>query len=120
MRFRFLHLVAFLLCAATTAFAQSYDGVRVGQRGDLLPPQFSETKTGELTAIFGNDRIQAYVNGALVTGFRVIPLVPLTLAEAVVRQGSAGNIPRMLTILDGYGESQGIADPISKIAYITS
>lgn len=101
-------------------FAQSYDGVYVGQRGDFLPPQFSEVKTGEYAATFGNDRIEAYVNGALVTGFRVVPLVPLTLAEAVVRHGSVPNIPRMLTILDGYGGAQGIADPILRIAYITA
>ncbi len=121
MRSRLRQLAIVVALATASLFGQSsYRGISVGQRGDFLPPQFSEVKTGEFAAQLGNDRIVAEVNGALVTDFRVIPLIPLTLAEAVARHGSIPNIPRMLTILDGYGESQGIADPILRIAYITS
>lgn len=120
MRLPQLQLLALLLITSATLFAQSYRGVQVGQRGDLLPPQFSEVKRGEYRAEFGAERMDVYVNGALVTGFKVTPLVPITLAEAIAKHGSIPNISKMLTILDYYGESQGMADPIFKISYITS
>lgn len=116
-----LHRVAILLVLAGTSLsAQSYRGVQVGQRDDLLPLEFSQVKRGELDAQFGNERMQVFVNGALVTGFKVVPLAPLTLAEAVAKHGSIGNVSRMLTILDGYGEPLGFSDPVRRIAYLSA
>ncbi len=114
-----LKAAVFLLLASSALLAQSYRGVFIGQRSDLLPPEFSEVKKGEFTAQFSDERLEIYVNGALVTGFNVIPLVPITLAEAVVKHGSVPNIPRMLSILDIDAAPQGIADPYRRISFMT-
>ncbi len=99
--------------------AQSYRGVQVGQRADLLPPEFSEVKNGEFDARFSSDAMQVFVNGALVTGFTVLPQIPLTLAEAVVKHGSAADVDKMFFLLDQDGDPQGLVDPIKRISYVT-
>ncbi len=114
-----LKAAAFLLMASSALFAQTYRGIFVGQRSDLLPAEYSEVKKGEFTAQFGNERMEVYVNGALVTGFNVIPLAPITLAEAIVKHGSVSNIPRMMSILDIDAAPQGIADPYRRISFMT-
>jgi hypothetical protein len=110
-------IVALVLLAGSSLFAQSYRGVQVGQRGDLLPPEFSAVKRGEFTAQFGTERMQVYVNGALVTGFRVLPQIPLTLAEAVAKHNKSMT-GGMLLLLDPDGNPEGLVDPVRRISYL--
>jgi chromosome segregation and condensation protein ScpB len=110
-------VVILLTCSAL--MAQSYRGVYVGQRGDLLPPEFSQAKRGEYIAQFANERIVVTVNGALVTGFVVIPDVPITLAEAIAKYGVIADTTQMRLLLDLQGDPQGLVDPIKRISYIT-
>lgn len=114
---RFALLASLMFAAALCA--QSYRGVQVGQRDDFLPPEFSQTKRGEFNAQFSGERVQVFVNGALVTGFRVLPQIPLTLAEAVAKHGSIPNIDKMFVLLDPDGDPQGLVDPIKRISYVT-
>lgn len=119
---RWLAVVALLLAFGVPACAQSspsYRDVQVGQQSGILRPEFDQVKWGEYDAQFGNERMQVFVNGALVTGFSVIPLVPMTVAEAVAKHGSIPDIPSMLLFLDPLGQAQGIVDPIRKIDYLT-
>jgi hypothetical protein len=118
MRRSFVLFVLALLIASTL-HAQSYRGVEVGERGDLLPAQFNKVANGEFDANFGTERMRVFVNGALVTGFTVTPAIPLTLAEAVALHGSTADVPQMLLLLDPDGDPQGIVDPIKRISYIT-
>ncbi len=117
---RFLYrLVACILLAVPMLHAQSYRGVQVGQRADLLPPEFNEVKRGEYDASFGTEAMQVFVNGALVTGFTVLPRIPLTLAEAVARHGSTPDVDKMFALMDPDGDPQGLVDPIKRISYVT-
>lgn len=116
---RSLAAVALLLALAVPVRAQSYRGVEMGQQDSRLPPQFDQVKWGEYDAQLGNDLMQVFVSGALVTGLRVTPRAPITLAEAVARHGSIPNIPSMLLLFDPLGQARGVVDPAQKIAYLT-
>jgi hypothetical protein len=110
-------VLVLLTCSAL--MAQSYRGVSVGQRSDYLPPEFSEVERGQYVAQFSNEQIVVSVNGALVTGFVVIPDIPITLAEAIAKYGVIADTTHMLLVLDFQGDPQGLVDPIKRISYIT-
>lgn len=112
-------LTLVVLNSALAMAAASYRGVEVGQRGDLLPPDFDEAATGLYEARFGNELVQVFVEGALVTGMKIVPQATQTLAEALATH-SPGVQPSDLTqIQDWNGFTIAIADRPNRIAYFT-
>jgi hypothetical protein len=110
--------VVLILLASSPLLAQVH-GVYVGLNSSMIPPEFSQVSNTEYTAQFGIERIQVFVNGALVTGFNVIPLIPVTLAEAIAKYGSVSNTLHMFELLDLDGNPQGLVDPIKRVSYLT-
>jgi len=110
-------MIAALLATGGRAFAGEYKGVEIGQRGDFLPPEFERVLVDQYDAQFGNELMQVFVRGALVTGMKVVPLAPMTLAEALAAH-SKGASPNSLRLLfDFNGGLLGITDTANEIAY---
>lgn len=99
------------LCAA------EYHGVQVGQRADYLPPEFNEVGRGEYDARFDNELLQVFSAGALVQGFKVVPLAPMTLAEALAAHSPGADSKDLRLLLNFNGVFLALADATNRIAY---
>jgi hypothetical protein len=109
-----------LFALVPPVFASGYRGVEIGQRDDFLPPEFDQVLRGEYDAQFGKESIQAFVDGALVTGIKVVPLAPMTLAEALGGHSPGLNAGDLRLLLDLNGGLLGIVDVVRQIAYFVS
>lgn len=114
-----LLMASLLLAACLSASAADYRGVEVGQRADYLPPEFDEVSRGTYEARFGKELMQVFSAGALVQGFKVIPLAPMTLAEAIAAHSPAANEPDLRMLVNFNGVSLALADVNNRIAYFT-
>jgi hypothetical protein len=109
-----------ILCLASMPLqAASYHGVHVGQRDDFIPPEFERVAMGEYRAQFDNELMQVFTEGALVTGFKVIPLAPMTLAEAIAAHSTGAVANDLQVILDFNRMPLGVADVAHRIVYFT-
>jgi hypothetical protein len=109
-----------VICAASVSLcAAAYHGVDVGQRDDFMPPEFTQVARGEYRAQFGNELMQVFTEGALVTGFKVIPLAPMTLAEAIAAHSPGAPANNLQLLLDFNRRPIGVADVPNRIAYFT-
>lgn len=115
-----LMMVSLLLTACLLAPAAEYHGVEVGQRADYLPPEFDEVARGEYRARFDNEMMQVFSSGALVQGFKVVPLAPMTLAEALAAHSPGAGTSDLRLLLNFNGVVLALADANSRIAYFTS
>jgi hypothetical protein len=112
-------LVASLVLVAPALFAAEYRGVAIGQRDDFLPPEFEPVLRGQYEAGFNKEIVQVFVEGALVTGMKVLPRAPMNLAEGLARHSSGVNAGDLRLLLDFNGGLLGLADVTREIAYIT-
>lgn len=111
---------AILICtAAVSLCAAAYHGVEVGQRDDFIPPEYQPAGRGEYRAQFGNELMQVFTEGAQVTSFKVTPLAPMTLAEAIAAHSRGAVADDLRQMQDFNGRALGIADVRNRIAYFT-
>ncbi len=111
---------AVIICTAVVSVsAAAYHGVEVGQRDDFMPPEFQAVGRGEYRAQFGNELMQVFTEGALVTSFKVVPLAPMTLAEAIAAHSRGATADDLQRLVDFNQRPIGIADVRDRIAYFT-
>jgi Pyruvate/2-oxoacid:ferredoxin oxidoreductase delta subunit len=114
---RTLLMASLLIGACLSALAADYRGVEVGQRTDFLPPEFDEVARGTYEARFGKEVMQVFSAGALVQGFKVIPLAPMTLAEALAAHSPDADEYALRMLVNFNGVFLALADSPNHIAY---
>lgn len=114
---RALLLASLVLGASWSLFAADYRGVEVGQRADYLPPEFDEVSRGTYEAQFGKEVMEVFSAGALVQAFRVIPLAPMTLAEALAAHSPSADENSLRVLVNFNGAFLALADANNRIAY---
>ncbi|HYG98084.1 MAG TPA: hypothetical protein VD837_03065 [Terriglobales bacterium] len=115
-----LHALLLMLLLVGTCLqsaAADYRGVEVGQRADYLPPEFDEVARGEYEARFDNELLQVFSSGALVQGFKVIPLAPMTLAEALAAHSPDLGTNDLRLLLNFNGVFLALGDARNRVAY---
>lgn len=114
-----LWAAAVILASGVSLCAAAYHGIEVGQRDDFIPPQFEAVARGEYQAQFGNELMQVFTQGAEVTDFKVIPLAPMTLAEAIAAHSPGAVASDLRRLLDFNERPIGVIDVSHRIAYFT-
>lgn len=112
-------VLALLAFALPEAAAAEYHGVQVGQRADYLPPEFDEVVRGEYQARFGNELLQVFSAGGIVQGFKVVPLAPMTLAEAIASHSPQASSDDLRFLQNFNRDILALADASNRIAYFT-